>query len=166
MTSGLSIIYTIILLVYSNYTKVPQLIWLCHIDNLKSYTKHFQYDHYYICSKFYQRQFEQWIDQVKKHNHCVLSPMAAFLSCSDTSPFTVIELHIMSASCFEVIFIALHFSYCHWLLSLCSQQAWGHKLDIIPLGGSCWPSLLMVSAIHDKRHETGTWWLKCVCTLV
>lgn len=67
--------------------------------------------------------------------------------------------HILSASCFEVTFIALHSSYCHSLLSPCSHQAWGHRLDITPLGGSCWPSLLMLSAIHDKRYEMGTWWL-------
>ena len=90
--------------------------------------------------------------------------MKSFLS--ETLWISVIEACIMSASCFEVTFIALHSSYCHSLLSLCSQQARGQELDIIPQGGSCWPSLLMLSAIHDKRYEMGTRWLKCLCLLV
>lgn len=28
------------------------------------------------------------------------------------------------------------------------------------------PSLLMLSAIHDKRYEMGIWWLKSLCSLV
>lgn len=36
----------------------------------------------------------------------------------------------MCAYCFEVVFIALHVSYCHSLLSLCYRQARGHRLPI------------------------------------
>lgn len=61
----------------------------------------------------------------------------------------VIEIHILSALFFDV---TLHFiPYCHGLLSPCSQQASGHTLDIKLLSGSCWPVLLMLSSLHDKR---------------